>query len=160
MPPGNSVTVFCGAHPGRAEAYANAAAELGRAIARANLRLVHGGAAFGLTGVVANAALSAGGTVIGVIPESLGGREVAHTELTEPHVVPDLHRRKALMALPGGLGTAEEFLEVLTRSKLGLPQTLRAARLSRRRRSRRLPRPRHLSPRHRLPESRPGRHGT
>jgi len=124
----NSVTVFCGAHPGRAEDYANAAAELGRAIAQANLRLVYGGAGFGLMGAVADAALSAGGTVIGVIPESLGGREVAHTGLTELHVVPDMHRRKALMAelgdafvaLPGGLGTAEEFLEVLTWAKLGL----------------------------------------
>lgn len=123
-----SVTVFCGAQPGRADAYASAAEELGRAIAQANLRLVYGGAAFGLMGVLANAALSAGGTVIGVMPQSLGGREVAHTGLTELHVVPDMHRRKALMAelgdafvaLPGGVGTAEEFLEVLTWSKLRL----------------------------------------
>jgi hypothetical protein len=123
-----SVTVFCGAHAGRNGAYANAAAELGAAIAQANLRLVYGGAAIGLMGILANAALDAGGTVAGVIPESLGGREVAHPRLTELHVVPDMHRRKALMAelgdafvtLPGGLGTAEEFLEVLTWSKLGL----------------------------------------
>jgi len=124
----NSVTVFCGAQSGRSDTYVRAAVELGRAIARANLRLVYGGAAFGLMGVLANAALSAGGTVVGVIPQNLGGREVAHTGLTELHVVPDLHRRKALMAelgdafvaLPGGLGTVEELFEVLSWSHLRL----------------------------------------
>jgi len=124
----NSVTVFCGAQSGRADTYVRAAGELGRAIARANLRLVYGGAAFGLMGVLANAALSAGGTVIGVIPQNLGGREVAHSGLTELHVIPDLHRRKALMAelgdafvaLPGGLGTVEEFFEALSWSHLRL----------------------------------------
>lgn len=124
----NSVTVFCGAQSGRAEIYVEVAAELGRAIALSGLRLVYGGAGFGLMGALADAALDAGGAVIGVMPRSLGGREVAHAGLTELHVPPDLHRRKALMselgdayvALPGGLGTAEEFFEVLSWAHLGL----------------------------------------
>lgn len=124
-----SVTVFCGATPGRSDVHLRAAAELGRAIAQAGLRLVYGGATVGLMGTVANAALSAGGTVVGVIPQSLRAvPEAAHTGLTELHVVPDMHRRKALMAelgdafvaLPGGVGTAEEFFEVLTWSHLHL----------------------------------------
>ncbi len=124
----NSVTVFCGAQPGRTEIYAEEAAELGRALAGAGLRLIYGGAGFGLMGALADAALGAGGTVVGVMPRSLGGRETAHAGLTELHVTPDLHGRKALMselgdayvALPGGLGTVEELVEALSWSHLGL----------------------------------------
>ncbi|MFI6549418.1 TIGR00730 family Rossman fold protein [Streptomyces prunicolor] len=123
----HSVTVFCGASPGRGPAYLRAATALGRAVAGAGLRLVYGGAALGLMGAVADGALEAGGTVIGVIPENFP-REIAHLDLTELHVVPDMHRRKALMgelgdafvALPGGLGTAEELFEVLTWAQIHL----------------------------------------
>lgn len=126
--PAKSVTVFCGASAGRASGYLQAAAGFGRAVAEAELRLVYGGAAIGLMGAVADAALEAGGKVTGVIPEGLVAHEIAHPGLTELLVVPDMHRRKALMAelgdafvaLPGGFGTAEEFFEVLTWSQLGL----------------------------------------
>lgn len=123
-----SVTVFCGASPGRAATHLDTAAALGRTIAEAGLRLVYGGANVGLMGAVADGALSAGGTVVGVMPEYLLPYEIAHTELTELHVVPDMHRRKALMAelgdafvaLPGGFGTVEELFEVLTWSQIRL----------------------------------------
>lgn len=123
-----SVTVFCGAAAGRHASYRRAAEELGRSLADAGLRLVYGGAAIGLMGAVADAALKAGGTVVGVLPESLVPHEIAHPDLSELHIVPDMHRRKALMAelgdafvaLPGGLGTAEELFEALTWSQLGL----------------------------------------
>ncbi|MFC8514731.1 TIGR00730 family Rossman fold protein [Streptomyces sp. NPDC057257] len=124
----SSVTVFCGASRGHRDTHLSAAAELGQALARAGIRIVYGGAAIGLMGAVADAALKAGGTVVGVLPESLVPHEIAHLELSELHIVPDLHRRKALMAelgdafvaLPGGLGTAEELFEALTWSQLGL----------------------------------------
>ncbi len=124
-----SVTVFCGAMPGRGTKYGQLAEGMGRAIARSKLRLVYGGARVGLMGTLANAALDSGGTVVGVIPESFTAiPEAAHHGLTELHVVHDMHQRKALMAelgdafiaLPGGVGTAEEFFEVLTWSHLGL----------------------------------------
>ncbi|MFY7570501.1 TIGR00730 family Rossman fold protein [Streptomyces sp. WI04-05B] len=123
------VTVFCGATPGLAGIHTRAAAELGSAIARNGLRLVYGGATVGLMGTLADAALGAGGVVVGVIPQYLSVvPEAAHPGLTELHVVPDMHRRKAMMAelgdafvaLPGGVGTAEEFFEVLTWSHLRL----------------------------------------
>ncbi|TDC71095.1 TIGR00730 family Rossman fold protein [Streptomyces hainanensis] len=123
-----AVTVFCGASPGRGEAYARAADELGAALAEAGLHLVYGGASVGLMGGLADAALRAGGTVTGVIPRAMLPYEIAHPGLTDLHVVPDMHARKALMGelgdafvtLPGGFGTAEEFFEALTWSQLRL----------------------------------------
>ncbi|MGI3224189.1 TIGR00730 family Rossman fold protein [Streptomyces sp. GTA36] len=124
----NSVTVFCGASPGRASVHITAAARLGRGVARAGLELVYGGASIGLMGALADAALDEGGRVTGVIPRHLLDHEIAHTGLTELVVVGGMHERKARMAdlgdafvaLPGGFGTAEEFLEALTWAQLGL----------------------------------------
>jgi len=122
------VCVFSGSSPGARAEYTEAAAGLGRALAARRLELVYGGARVGLMGVVADAALAAGGTVQGVIPAGMVEKEVAHEGLTELHVVESMHERKALMAdladafvaLPGGLGTLEEMAEVLTWAQLGL----------------------------------------
>jgi uncharacterized protein (TIGR00730 family) len=123
-----SVCVYCGSSAGASPAYAAAAAELGRELAGRGIGLVYGGGNVGLMGAVADAALAAGGAVVGVIPEALVAREVAHGGLTELHVVASMHDRKALMAeladafvaLPGGLGTLEELFEILTWAQLGL----------------------------------------
>jgi uncharacterized protein (TIGR00730 family) len=122
--------VFCGSSMGLRPSYKKAAEELGRFLATSNISLVYGGAKAGLMGVLADAALQAGGEVIGVIPGHLVAREIGHAGLTKTHVVGSMHERKALMsdladaflALPGGLGTFEEFCEVLTWSQLGLHQ--------------------------------------
>ena len=122
------VCVFCGSRAGRRPAYGAAAAALGKAIARRGLGLVYGGASVGLMGTVADAALAAGGEVIGVLPEGLARREIAHAGLAELHVVDSMHARKTMMAdssnafvaLPGGLGTLEEVFEVWTWSQLGI----------------------------------------
>ncbi len=123
-----SVCVFCGSSFGTKAAYANAARDTGRAIAEQGLTLVYGGAKVGLMGAVADAALEAGGTVIGVLPTSLQEKELAHEGLSELHIVSSMHERKALMAeksdafltLPGGAGTMEELFEVWTWGQLGL----------------------------------------
>lgn len=123
-----SICVFAGSSAGRLPTYAEAAATLGREISGRGMRLVYGGGKVGMMGVVADAALAAGAEVIGVIPETLMRREVAHDGLTELRVVRSMHERKALMdelsdgvvALPGGLGTLEELFEMLTWSQLGL----------------------------------------
>ncbi|HEY8428354.1 MAG TPA: TIGR00730 family Rossman fold protein [Sandaracinaceae bacterium] len=120
--------VFCGSSPGRRPAYLEAARALGRTLAERGHGLVFGGASIGLMGAVADAALAAGGEVIGVIPRSLVDREIAHPGLTELHVVETMHERKALMtrlsdaflALPGGHGTFDELFEALTWSQLGI----------------------------------------
>src|SRR5829696_1554658 len=120
--------VFCGSSPGADPAYAAATAELGEALARAGIGLVYGGASVGLMGIVADAAAAAGGEVVGVIPQALVDREIAHPGLTELHVVGSMHERKAMMAdladgfiaLPGGMGTLEELFEVYTWAQLGL----------------------------------------
>lgn len=122
------VAVFCGSRPGRDPAYAEAAARLGRGLAERGLTLVYGGGNVGLMGVVADAALDAGGEVIGVIPEMLEAREVAHREIHELIVVDTMHDRKhkiyaladAVIAMPGGIGTFEELFEALTWNQLGL----------------------------------------
>jgi uncharacterized protein (TIGR00730 family) len=122
------VCVFCGASSGRVPAYADAARAFGAALAGRGLGLVYGGGRVGLMGAVADGALTAGGEVIGVIPQELLDRELAHPSLTELHVVGSLHERKALMAelsdafvaLPGGFGTLDELMEQLTWSQLGL----------------------------------------
>ena len=120
--------VFCGSAHGRNSDFTTAAQELGRELARRGIGLVYGGATVGLMGLLADAALGAGGEVIGVIPESLMAREIGHAGLTKLHVVGSMHERKALMAeladgfvaLPGGFGTFEEFFEVVTWAQLGL----------------------------------------
>jgi uncharacterized protein (TIGR00730 family) len=120
--------VYCGASPGADPAFAAAAGEFGRLLAESGRTLVYGGGRVGLMGTVADAALSAGGRVIGVLPQALVDKEVAHRGLTELRVVGSMHERKALMAdlsdgflaLPGGLGTLEEFFEAWTWGQLGL----------------------------------------
>lgn len=123
-----AICVFCGASAGDRPAYTGAARALAALLAQRDLTLVYGGGSIGLMGILADAALAAGGRVIGVLPEHLSRREVAHAGLTEMHIVGSMHERKALMArradafiaLPGGLGTLEELFEVLTWSQLGL----------------------------------------
>ncbi len=122
------VCVFCGASSGARAAYAEAARAFGAAAAGRGLGVVYGGGKVGLMGSVAEGALGAGGEVVGVIPQELVDRELAHDRLTELHVVSSLHERKALMAdladgfvaLPGGFGTLDELMEQLTWSQLGL----------------------------------------
>ena len=122
------VCVFCGSSVGVKAAYADAAREMGRLIAKKGLALVYGGGNVGLMGVIADAALEAGGEVIGVIPLALADREIAHTGLTDLRVVDSMHTRKAKMAelsdafiaMPGGVGTFEEFFEAITWTQLGL----------------------------------------
>jgi uncharacterized protein (TIGR00730 family) len=122
------VCVFCGSSPGARQEYVETAGALGRALARNSMGLVYGGGKVGLMGVVASAAMNAGGEVIGVIPRDLVNKEVAHNGITELRVVDSMHERKALMAelsdgfiaLPGGMGTIEEFFEAVTWSQLGI----------------------------------------
>lgn len=122
------ICIFCGSSPGHDPAHLAAAREAGRALARRGLGLVYGGGSVGLMGAVADAALGEGGEVVGVIPKALQLREVAHAGLTSLHVVSSMHERKARMAelahafvaLPGGMGTLEEFAEILTWAQLGL----------------------------------------
>ena len=122
------VCVFCGSRNGTRDQYVAAARRTGEALARRGIGLVYGGGGIGLMGVLADAAVSAGGEVIGVIPEALMAREVAHRGLPDLRVVASMHERKALMAeladafvaLPGGFGTLEEFCEALTWAQLGI----------------------------------------
>ena len=126
------ICVFCGANAGNRPQYRSEAEKLGRLLAARSLELVYGGGNVGLMGIVADACLEAGGSVIGVIPEALMGKEVAgrhvdHRNLTRLEVVDSMHTRKARMAeladgfiaMPGGFGTFEEFCEVLTWGQLG-----------------------------------------
>lgn len=123
-----SVCVFCGSASGSNPIYAAAARELGTELARRGLALVYGGGRVGLMGEVATAATAAGGTVIGVIPHALSGKEIAYAEATELIVTDSMHARKALMAdradaflaLPGGFGTLDELFEILTWAQLGI----------------------------------------
>jgi uncharacterized protein (TIGR00730 family) len=125
-----SICVFCGASSGTNPLYAQAAVELGRTLATRGIRLIYGGGAVGLMGIVADAALAAGGEVIGIIPQSLKRSEIGHNGLTRLEVVDGMHARKARMAelsdafiaLPGGLGTLEELFEVWTWGQLGYHQ--------------------------------------
>ncbi len=122
-----SVCVYCGSRPGADERYAHAANEIGRLIAERGWRLVYGGGKAGLMGIVANAALAAHGTVLGVIPRLLQDREIGHDGLDELRVVNTMHERKqamaeasdAFVALPGGIGTLEELFEVWTWRHIG-----------------------------------------
>jgi uncharacterized protein (TIGR00730 family) len=123
-----SICVFCGSSFGLRPTYAQAAATLGQALAQRELGLVYGGARVGLMGVVADSVLGAGGKVTGVLPRFMADKEVAHYGLTELIEVDSMHERKAKMAeradafvvLPGGFGTLEEMMEVLTWAQLGL----------------------------------------
>ena len=123
-----SVCVFCGSNPGRRPEYLACAADLGRTLASREIRVVYGGARVGVMGALADAVLAAGGEIVGVIPGLLVEAEVAHSGLTELRVVDSMHERKAMMAglaegfmaLPGGLGTLEEFAEIVTWAQLGL----------------------------------------
>ena len=123
-----SVGVFAGSSSGARTEYAVAARELGRALAAHGIGLVYGGARVGLMGALADEVLGAGGHVIGVMPESLVAKEVAHKGLSELRVVKTMHERKAMMsdlsdgfvALPGGMGTLDELFEIVTWAQLGL----------------------------------------
>ena len=123
-----SVCVYCGSSFGTDPAYLQATQALARTLVANGLRVVYGGAAVGLMGALADATLEAGGELVGVMPQQLVDREIAHQGLTELHVVATMHERKALMAelsdafvaLPGGIGTLEELIEVYTWSQLRL----------------------------------------
>jgi uncharacterized protein (TIGR00730 family) len=120
--------VFCGSSTGSRPAYAHATRALGAALARRGLGLVYGGGSIGLMGVLADAVLAGGGTAVGIIPRGLYSAEIAHAGLSELRVVSSMHERKEVMAaladgfvaLPGGLGTFEELLEMLTWLQLGI----------------------------------------
>ena len=122
-----SLCVYCGSSSGRIDDYANAARALAVAMVERGIRLVYGGASVGIMGVVADQVLRLGGQAVGVIPESLMRKELAHAGLSELHVTPSMHARKTLMAeladgfvaLPGGIGTFEEIFEVWTWAQLG-----------------------------------------
>jgi hypothetical protein len=123
-----SVCVFCGSRPGARPEFLEAATAFGTELARRGLTLVYGGASVGLMGAVADAALAAGGRVVGVLPGFMSAKELAHKGLTELHSVGSMHERKALMAersdafvaLPGGFGTLDELFEITTWAQLGL----------------------------------------
>ncbi len=123
-----SICIFCGARTGNDPAFGIVAEETGRAIAKAGLTLVYGGGRVGLMGITADAALAAGGKVIGIIPQFLADKEVEHRNLTEVHIVQSMHERKTMMAdlsdgfvaLPGGAGTLEEIFEQWTWAQLGI----------------------------------------
>jgi uncharacterized protein (TIGR00730 family) len=123
-----SLCVFCASAAGNDPAFADTARAFGERLARDGITLVYGGGHVGLMGIVADAALGAGGRVVGVIPRALWDREIGHRALTELHVVETMHERKAKMAaladafvaLPGGLGTLEEIFEVWTWGQLGI----------------------------------------
>ena len=124
------ICVFCGSQVGTNGLYRQAAAALGQLLAQRRYGLVYGGGHVGLMGVIADAVLQAGGEVIGVIPEAMVARELAHTGVTSMHIVPGMHDRKARMAelaeafiaMPGGYGTFEELFEIITWAQLGIHQ--------------------------------------
>lgn len=122
-----SVTVFCGSSSGFRPEYEEAARELARHLISRQVQLVYGGGRVGLMGIIADEVMKNGGKVIGIIPESLDKKEVAHRGITELRIVSSMHERKAMMAeladgfiaMPGGIGTFEEFFEILTWAQLG-----------------------------------------
>ena len=122
-----NITVFCGSNTGFRTEYAEAAKDLARLLVEKNIRLVYGGGNVGLMGIIADEVMRAGGEVTGIIPESLDKKEVGHHGITELRIVGSMHERKALMAeladgfiaMPGGIGTFEEFFEILTWAQLG-----------------------------------------
>lgn len=124
------ICVFCGSSKGTRAAYTEAAKALGKTLVENNLGLVYGGSNIGLMGIIADEILALGGEVIGVIPQVLVAKEVAHANLTQMHIVNSMHERKALMAelsdgfiaMPGGMGTFDELCEILTWAQLGIHQ--------------------------------------
>lgn len=120
--------VFCGSSPGRDPRFVESAQALGNAFAQRGIELVYGGGRVGMMGALADATLAAGGRVVGIIPDFLEAREVAHRGIQDLRVVPSMHERKALMAslsngfiaLPGGFGSFEEFCEAVTWVQLGI----------------------------------------
>jgi uncharacterized protein (TIGR00730 family) len=122
-----NITVFCGSNSGFRADYAEAAQNLARLFVQNNIRLVYGGGNVGLMGIIADEVMRRGGEVVGIIPESLDRKEVGHRGITELRVVESMHERKAQMAeladgfiaMPGGIGTFEEFFEILTWAQLG-----------------------------------------
>jgi len=125
-----NLCIYCGSRAGRLDSYADAARALAESLVKRDIGLVYGGASVGIMGIVADHVLQLGGRAVGVIPESLMRREIAHDRLTELHVTPSMHARKMLMAelsdgfiaLPGGIGTLEEIFEIWTWAQLGLHQ--------------------------------------
>jgi uncharacterized protein (TIGR00730 family) len=123
-----SICVYCGSSPGRLEAYAITARRLAKSLVDRNIRLVYGGASVGIMGLVADTVLQLGGQAVGVIPEGLARKEIAHKNLTELYVTRSMHDRKSMMAelsdgfiaLPGGIGTLEELFEIWTWAQLGI----------------------------------------
>jgi uncharacterized protein (TIGR00730 family) len=123
-----SICVYCGSSPGRLEAYSTAARTLAKALVDRNLKLVYGGASVGIMGLVADTVLQLGGQAVGVIPEALARKEIAHKHLSELYVTRSMHERKSMMAelsdgfiaLPGGIGTLEELFESWTWAQLGI----------------------------------------
>jgi uncharacterized protein (TIGR00730 family) len=123
-----AICIFCGSSPGLDPLYLETAVATGRELAKAGLTIVYGGGKVGLMGAIADAALGAGGRVVGVIPRALVEREIGHTGLSDLHVVETMHERKMMMAqlsdgfiaLPGGAGTLEEFFEQWTWAQLGI----------------------------------------
>ena len=124
----NAICMYCGSNIGRRSSYAAAARGLADALIERDIALVYGGASVGMMGALADTVLASGGRAIGVIPESLARKELAHADLSELHVTSSMHERKALMAeladgfiaLPGGIGTLEELFEIWTWAQLGL----------------------------------------
>jgi uncharacterized protein (TIGR00730 family) len=122
------ICVFCGSNSGTNPVYAEAAKRMGSVLVRRGIGLVYGGGRVGLMGTIADTVMAEGGEVIGIIPDALAAKEVAHHGLTELHIVGSMHERKAMMAdlsdgfiaMPGGVGTFEEFCEVLTWAQLGI----------------------------------------
>ncbi|NJP38389.1 TIGR00730 family Rossman fold protein [Alkalicoccus luteus] len=122
------IAVYCGSSTGRSDIYEQESTKLGKALAERGIELIYGGGAVGMMGVTANASLSAGGKVTGIMPRMLQEREIAHPMLTDLIVVDSMHERKSRMAdmadgfliLPGGAGTMEEFFEVFTWAQLGI----------------------------------------
>ena len=122
-----NITVFCGSNSGFRADYAEAAQNLARLFVQNDIRLVYGGGNVGLMGIIADEVMRAGGEVVGIIPDSLDQKEVGHRGITELRVVESMHERKAQMAdladgfiaMPGGIGTFEEFFEILTWAQLG-----------------------------------------
>ncbi|MBL0938847.1 MAG: TIGR00730 family Rossman fold protein [Gemmatimonadaceae bacterium] len=127
-PPLQRIGVYCAGNDGVRPAYRAQAVSLGTELAQRGIALVYGGGRTGLMGAIADAAMAAGGEVIGVMPHGLVQREVAHRDITHLHIVDSMHERKALMAsmadafitLPGGIGTLEEFFETWTWAQLGV----------------------------------------
>jgi hypothetical protein len=123
-----NICVYCGSSPGRLPAYADGARALAQALVERDMGLVYGGASIGLMGLIADTVLQLGGRAVGVIPQALARKEVAHKGLTELHITHTMHERKTLMAqlsdgfiaMPGGIGTFEELFEIWTWAQLGI----------------------------------------